>query len=77
MITLLALFLCGAVVTQVTSRAWWFGGLRQTLLGAAAAALTYGFGALVGTVGWPGVTGGPDRQSVPAPRRMGWVTGVL
>ncbi|CAN5340411.1 VIT1/CCC1 transporter family protein [soil metagenome] len=46
--TLAALFACGAVVTQVTSRAWWFGGLRQMLLGGAAAALTYGFGTLVG-----------------------------
>ena len=48
-VTLLALFACGAVVTQVTSRSWWYGGLRQMLLGGAAAALTYGFGALVGT----------------------------
>jgi VIT1/CCC1 family predicted Fe2+/Mn2+ transporter len=47
-VTLLALFVCGAVVTQVTSRSWWYGGLRQMLLGGAAAALTYGFGALVG-----------------------------
>lgn len=47
-ITLLALFGCGAVVTQVTTRPWWFGGLRQMLLGGVAAALTYGFGALVG-----------------------------
>lgn len=49
LITLVALFGCGAIVTQVTSRAWWFGGLRQMLLGGTAAALTYGFGALVGT----------------------------
>lgn len=48
-VTLLALFACGAVVTQVTSRSWWFGGLRQMLLGGVAAALTYGFGAAVGT----------------------------
>jgi vacuolar iron transporter family protein len=47
-ITLAALFLCGAVVTQVTSRSWWYGGLRQMILGAAAAALTYGVGAAVG-----------------------------
>jgi vacuolar iron transporter family protein len=47
-ITLVALFLCGAVVTQVTSRSWWYGGLRQTILGAAAAALTFGVGAAVG-----------------------------
>ncbi len=49
LVTLVALFGCGAVVTQLTSRAWWFGGLRQMLLGGTAAALTYGFGSLVGT----------------------------
>lgn len=48
-IALLGLFACGAVVTQVTSRPWWFGGLRQLVLGAAAAALTYAFGSMVGT----------------------------
>jgi anti-sigma regulatory factor (Ser/Thr protein kinase) len=47
-VSLAGLFLCGAVVTRLTSRPWWFGGLRQLGLGAAAAALTYGFGALVG-----------------------------
>lgn len=46
--TLVALFVCGAVVTQVTSRRWWYGGSRQMLLGGAAAALTYVFGTLVG-----------------------------
>ena len=50
-VTLLALFACGAVVTQVTSRAWWYGGTRQMVLGAAAAALTYLFGSLVGSAG--------------------------
>ena len=49
--TLLALFAAGAMVTQVTSRAWWYGGLRQMLLGAAAAGLTYGVGSLVGASG--------------------------
>ena len=39
-----ALFLCGAVVAQVTVRPWWYGGLRQLLLGAGAAAVTYAFG---------------------------------
>jgi VIT1/CCC1 family predicted Fe2+/Mn2+ transporter len=48
LLTMLALFVCGAVVTQVTSRTWWFGGLRMMLLGAAAAGLTYAFGSLVG-----------------------------
>ena len=47
-VTLLALFLCGAVVTQVTNRSWWYGGLRQMLLGGAAAALTYVIGTAVG-----------------------------
>ncbi len=48
LVTMVALFVCGAVVTQLTVRPWWYGGLRQMLLGAAAAALTYGFGSLVG-----------------------------
>lgn len=47
-ITLAALFLCGAVVTRLTSRPWWFGGLRQVLLGSAAFAVTYWIGSLVG-----------------------------
>ncbi len=50
-LTLLALFACGAVVTQVTSRSWWYGGSRQMLLGAAAAGLTYLFGSMVGGTG--------------------------
>jgi VIT1/CCC1 family predicted Fe2+/Mn2+ transporter len=50
-ITLLALFGAGAVVTSVTTRPWWYGGVRQMLLGAAAAAITYGVGALVGVSG--------------------------
>jgi VIT1/CCC1 family predicted Fe2+/Mn2+ transporter len=32
----------------VTNRTWWYGGLRQTLLGGAAAGLTYVFGVLIG-----------------------------
>ncbi len=51
LLTMAALFLCGAVVTQVTSRAWWFGGARQMLLGAAAAGITYVVGSLVGSTG--------------------------
>lgn len=47
-LALLGLFGCGAVVTRITSRPWWFGGSRQLILGALAAALTYGIGALVG-----------------------------
>ncbi len=47
-ITMVALFGAGAVVTQVTTRSWVYGGVRQMFLGAAAAALTYGIGSLVG-----------------------------
>jgi VIT1/CCC1 family predicted Fe2+/Mn2+ transporter len=50
-VTLVALFLCGAVVTQVTSRTWWYGGSRQMLLGATAAGTTYLIGGLVGNAG--------------------------
>ena len=48
-LTLVALFACGAVVSQVTVRPWWYGGLRQVAMGGAAAAVTYAFGLLVGT----------------------------
>lgn len=51
LITLVALFGAGAVVTSVTSRPWWYGGVRQMLLGGAAAAITYGVGVLVGVSG--------------------------
>ncbi len=48
LVALIALFGCGAVVTQVTNRTWLYGGMRQMLLGAAAAGLTYAIGAAVG-----------------------------
>ena len=47
-LSLLGLFACGAIVTRVTDRSWWYGGLRQLLLGGAAAALTYAIGSGVG-----------------------------
>lgn len=47
-LSLVGLFLCGAIVTRVTARAWWFGGLRQLALGGAAAGLTYFVGEAVG-----------------------------
>jgi VIT1/CCC1 family predicted Fe2+/Mn2+ transporter len=50
-ITLIALFGAGAMVTSVTTRPWWYGGVRQMLLGGVAAAITYGVGALVGVSG--------------------------
>jgi VIT1/CCC1 family predicted Fe2+/Mn2+ transporter len=48
-VSLLALFACGAIVSRVTARSWWYSGLRQLLLGALAAGVTYGIGSLVGT----------------------------
>jgi VIT1/CCC1 family predicted Fe2+/Mn2+ transporter len=50
LLALLGLFACGAVVARVTARPWWFSGLRQLGLGAAAAGLTYGLGDLFGTI---------------------------
>ncbi len=47
-ISLIALFGCGAVVTRITARSWWFGGIRQLLLGGTAAGLTYLVGEAVG-----------------------------
>ena len=38
------LFAAGAVVAHFTTRPWWVGGLRQLILGALAAAVTYGVG---------------------------------
>jgi VIT1/CCC1 family predicted Fe2+/Mn2+ transporter len=48
-ISLLALFGCGALVSRVTTRSWWYSGLRQLILGAAAAGVTFLIGAGVGT----------------------------
>lgn len=48
-LTLVALFACGAVVSRVTTRPWWYGGGRQVLLGGVAFAATYLVGAAVGT----------------------------
>jgi vacuolar iron transporter family protein len=42
------LFLCGAVVSRVTARTWWYSGMRQLFFGAVAAAVTYGLGVLIG-----------------------------
>lgn len=47
--SLVALFICGAAVTRITSKTWWFSGVRQLVLGSAAASLTYAIGNLVGT----------------------------
>ncbi len=47
-ITALALFGAGALVARLTTRPAWYGGLRQLLLGTAAAAVTFGVGHLFG-----------------------------
>jgi len=47
-LSLVGLFACGALVTNLTSRSWWYGGVRQLVLGGAAAAVTYLVGNLVG-----------------------------
>jgi len=47
-LALAGLFACGAIVSRVTARQWWFSGLRQLALGAAAAAVTYGLGVAFG-----------------------------
>ncbi|MCW2904382.1 MAG: hypothetical protein JWO67_6647 [Streptosporangiaceae bacterium] len=45
------LFSAGAMVAKITTRAWWFSGLRQLILGGAAAAITYVVGSLIGANG--------------------------
>lgn len=47
-VALAGLFLCGAVAAHVTTRSWWFSGIRQLVLGGVAAALTYAIGTAVG-----------------------------
>jgi VIT1/CCC1 family predicted Fe2+/Mn2+ transporter len=47
--TVLALFGCGALVSRVTARSWWYSGSRQAVLGGAAAAVTYAVGSVVGS----------------------------
>ena len=42
------LFVAGVIVSRFTGRSWWGSGLRQLLLGAAAAAATYLVGTMIG-----------------------------
>ena len=42
------LFVAGAVVARFTGRPWWSSGLRQLLLGGAAAGATYLIGTAIG-----------------------------
>jgi len=45
----LGLFAAGALVARFTARPWWRSGVRQLVLGAAAALVTYGIGTLIGS----------------------------
>jgi VIT1/CCC1 family predicted Fe2+/Mn2+ transporter len=45
-LAVLALFLAGALASQVTNRGWLYSGVRQLTLGILAAAVTFGVGAL-------------------------------
>lgn len=46
-VSCLALFVAGAVVSTVTARSWWFSGLPQLVVGGLAAALTFALGNLI------------------------------
>lgn len=48
LLALAGLFVCGAVVSRVTARSWWFSGVRQLVLGGAAAGVTYILGTWIG-----------------------------
>lgn len=47
-LTLLGLFITGAITSRFTSRSWWYAGARQLLLGALTFAITYLIGHLIG-----------------------------
>lgn len=48
LLALAGLFGCGAAVSRVTARSWWYGGLRQLALGGAAGGITFVLGTLIG-----------------------------
>jgi VIT1/CCC1 family predicted Fe2+/Mn2+ transporter len=50
-VSCVALFGAGALVSTVTARSWWYSGLRQLLVGALAATLTFALGNLIGASG--------------------------
>ncbi|MEU7744857.1 VIT1/CCC1 transporter family protein [Nonomuraea sp. NPDC049158] len=50
-ISCLALFGAGALVSTVTARSWLYSGLRQLIVGVVAAGLTFGLGNLIGAGG--------------------------
>ncbi|MFI0942379.1 VIT1/CCC1 transporter family protein [Streptomyces sp. NPDC021020] len=49
LLALAGLFGCGAAVARVTARSWWYSGLRQLVLGAAAGGVTFVLGSLIGS----------------------------
>jgi VIT1/CCC1 family predicted Fe2+/Mn2+ transporter len=49
LLALAGLFGCGAAVARVTARSWWYSGLRQLVLGAAAGGVTFLLGSLIGS----------------------------
>jgi vacuolar iron transporter family protein len=49
LLAVLGLFGAGALTSRFTDRGWLYSGTRQLLLGTAAAAVTFGIGAAVGT----------------------------
>lgn len=48
-LAMVGLFGCGAAVARVTARSWWYSGLRQLVLGAAAGGVTFALGSLIGS----------------------------
>ncbi|TMR21219.1 hypothetical protein ETD86_16140 [Nonomuraea turkmeniaca] len=51
MVSGVALFAAGAIVSVVTARSWWYSGLRQLVVGAVAAGVTFGVGSAIGATG--------------------------
>lgn len=50
-VSCVALFAAGALVSAVTARSWWYSGLRQLVVGGVAAGLTFALGNLIGGTG--------------------------
>ena len=48
LLTLVGLFVTGAITARFTTRPWWYAGGRQLALGAVTFAVTYGIGHLIG-----------------------------
>ncbi|GGP08098.1 VIT1/CCC1 transporter family protein [Nonomuraea glycinis] len=50
-VSCVALFTAGVIVSTVTARSWWYSGIRQLVVGAVAAALTFALGNAIGASG--------------------------